>query len=143
MKFMSIVFVILSAGAALAQSYSEPKRGTDTRAGLMDAIRPHIEWELGAPVQFVVDELRVAGDVGLAYLSPQRPGGAPIDLWTTPGARRGSIEPEYMDGASVAVLYRKLRKTWVAVHHSIGATDVWFADRSYCNEYALVIPEFC
>ncbi len=48
-----------------------------------------------------------------------------------------------MDGTHVAVLYRRLRETWVAVHRSIGATDVWFAAHDYCIEYAAVIPEWC
>lgn len=30
-----------------AQSYSEPGRGIATRPALMDAIRPHVEWDLG------------------------------------------------------------------------------------------------
>ena len=133
---------LLAGGAAAAQGYAEPQRGTATRAALMDAIRPHVEWELGQPIEFVVDGLRVAGDVAYGSLSPQRPGGGAIDLYTTPGFRRG-MNPEHMDGTHVAVLYRRLRETWVAVHHSIGATDVWFAGPEYCFEYAAVIPEWC
>lgn len=102
----------------------------------MDAIRPHVEWDLGQPIEFVVDELRVAGDVAYGSLSPQRPGGSAIDLYNTQGSWRGEMEPEYMDGTRVEVLYRKVRETWVAVHHSIGATDVWFA----APEYSLNMP---
>ena len=133
---------VLGGGPVAAQSYSEPARGTATRAALMDAIRPHVEWDLGRPIEFVVDELQVAGDVAYGSLSPQRPGGGAIDLYDTAGYRRG-MEYEYMDGTRVAVLYRKVRETWVAVHHSIGATDVWFAAPDYCIEYAAVIPEWC
>ena len=133
---------VLGGAPAVAQSYSQPERGTATRAALMDAIRPHVEWDLGQPIEFVVDELRVAGDVAYGSLSPQRPGGGAIDLYDTAGYRRG-MEYEYMDGTRVAVLYRKVRETWVAVHHSIGATDVWFAAPDYCIEYAAVIPEWC
>ena len=140
----ALVLEVFALGGApvVAQSYSEPERGTATRAALMDAIRPHVEWGLGQPIEFVVDKLRVSGDVAYGSLSPQRPGGAAIDLYNTPGSRRG-MEPKYMDGTHVAVLYRKLRETWVAVHHSIGATDVWFAAPDYCIEYAAVIPEWC
>ena len=146
---MRLVFALalgvsaLGGAAAVAQSYSEPGRGTATRAALMDAIRPHVEWDLGQPIEFVVDELRVSGDVAYGSLSPQRPGGGAIDLYDTPGYRRGEMEPEYMDGARVAVFYRKVRETWVAVHHSIGATGVWYAAPDYCIEYAAVIPEWC
>ena len=70
----------------------------------MDAIRPHIEWELGQPVEFIVNELRASGNYALAFLAPQRPGGTKIDLLKTPGFQRGSLEPDYMDGTAVVVL---------------------------------------
>jgi hypothetical protein len=145
-KFWKIVFVVFTVfvpQTTTAQSYFEPNRGSETRAALMDAIRPHIEWELGQPIEFVVNQLRVSGAVGYASLSPQRPGGAQIDLWRTPGTIRGTLDPNFMDGAAVIVLYEKRRNTWVAVHHSIGATDVWFMGNEYCAYYGAVIPEFC
>ena len=52
----------------------------------------------------------MSGDVAFAVLYPQRPGGAAIDLFETPGFKRGDF-PEIMDGTRVHVLYRKLRKT--------------------------------
>ena len=132
--FAILIGLLVVGGAPVsAQSYFEPARGTATRAALMDAIRPHVEWDLGEPIEFVVDELRVAGDVAYGSMSPQRPGGEAIDLYNSPGYRRG-MNPDYMDGTHVAVFYCKLRETWVAVHHSIGATDVWFAVPDYCIE---------
>ena len=109
----------------------------------MDAMRPHVEWVLGAPVQFVVDDLRMAGNVGYAALSPQRPGGKQIDIRRTPGFARGQLEPDFMDGTYLHVLYRKSGRVWVAVHWSMGATDVWFAAPEYCAIWRAVIPEFC
>jgi hypothetical protein len=128
---------------AHADSYFEPKRGTTLRSSLMDAIRPHIEWELGQPIEFIVNELRASGNYALAFLSPQRPGGIKIDIFKTPGFQRGSLDPNYMDSTAVVVLYEKKRETWVAVHHSIGATDVWFSEPELCSQYQPVIPEFC
>ena len=52
----------------------------------------------------------MSGDVAFAVLYPQRPGGAAIDLFETPGFKRDDF-PEIMDGTRVHVLYRKLRKT--------------------------------
>ena len=75
-----IVLLVLYPSGSWAQKWVEPKKGTDTRKALMDAIRPHIEWHLGKPIQFVVEDLRVSGNVGFGTLSPQRPGGAKIDL---------------------------------------------------------------
>ena len=76
-----------------AQVHSEPGRGTATRSALMDAVRPYVEWDLSHPIEFIADELRVAGDVAYGSLSPQWPGGGAIDLFNTPGYRR-SMNPE-------------------------------------------------
>lgn len=140
---IGLVFFLNVTSSAHADSYFEPKRGTALRSALMDAIRPHIEWELGQPVEFVVNGLRASGNYALAFLAPQRPGGIKIDILKTPGFQRGSLEPNYMDGTGVTVLYEKKRETWVAVHHSIGATDVWFSEPEFCSQYGSVIPEFC
>jgi len=51
----------------------------------MDAIRPHIEWDLGAPIEFAIAQLRVSGDVAYASVVPQRTGGGIIDLFSTLG----------------------------------------------------------
>jgi hypothetical protein len=140
----SIVGVgLLSMVASASYAWDEPARGTADRSELMDAIRPHIEWSLGSPIEFVIDQLRVSGNVAFASLAPQRPGGTRIALNSTPGYLRGEFYLDQMDGTSVSVLYRKLRNTWVAVHFDIGATDVWFASPDYCSEYKAVIPEFC
>lgn len=143
------VFAVLAALAfvpfalAAGETYSEPARGTKTRAAMMDAIRPHAIWSLGAPVEFVVATLRVAGDIGFATLEPQRPGGAAIQFADTPMVRRGEADPEFHDGIRMHVLYQLSGETWVAVHWSIGATDVWFSDPELCAVFQPVIPEYC
>ena len=129
--------------ATMVQAWEEPARGTADRAGMMDALRPHAEWHLGAPVEFVVHDLRRAGDVGFASVWAQRPGGAEIDISQTPMARRGGYEPDMFDGSTLQALYRKSGNTWVAVHWALGATDVWYAAPGFCPEYHLVIPEIC
>jgi len=148
-KIFAIILVVANwcVSPAAAQSYYEPERGTATRSALMDAIRPHVEWDLGQPIEFVVNDLRVSGDVAFASLAPQRPGGAPIDLRDTPWYRRNwdpnSDFMDFMDGTHTEALYRRMRDTWVAVHFAIGATDVWYAWDEYCPEYSSVIPEWC
>ncbi|MCE8005869.1 hypothetical protein [Aestuariivita sp.] len=143
MRWILIVWVVW-AGPVSAQGYSTPERGTALRAALMDAIRPHAEWMLGTPVQFVVRDLRVAGDVGFASLSPQRPGGAEINLVQTPGYARGALHAGADgNGAAMQVLYKRAGQTWVAVHWVIGATDVWWSYPPLCAEYRAVTPEVC
>src|SRR5690606_35186854 len=139
MRLLISLLLMLLAAPLAAQNWSEPPRGSVLRATLMDAVRPHAEWNLGAPVEFEVLELRHSGDVAFASLWAQRPGGQQIDMTKTPMYQRGDIDPEIADGATLQVLYRKSGVTWVAVHWAIGATDVWFAYGPLCREYKDVI----
>lgn len=138
-------FVLLAALAlpGVAQAWSTPERGSELRADLMDAIRPQAEWELGAPVEFVVQELRVEGDVAFAAVVAQRPGGAPIDVAQAPIVRRGMLDPEIADGATIQALYQFTGRQWVAVQFALGATDVWYSWGEYCPIWGPVLPEFC
>lgn len=140
MRFACLALVFMASGAG---AWEEPARGTPVRAALLDALRPHMEWALGAPVEFTVWDLRRDG--GVAFLSgmAQRPGGQEIDIAATPAARRGELDPEVGDGATVQALYKLSGETWVAVHWGISATDVWYAYAPICAEYRAVIPEAC
>lgn len=128
-------------GAAFG--WTEPARGTDLRADLMDALRPQAEWSLGAPVEFVIHELRVEGDAAFASVIAQRPGGAPIDIRTTPMFAREEIDPEIVDGATIQALLQRSGRMWVPVHFGIGATDVWYYYEGFCPIWGGVLTEFC
>ncbi|HBN31126.1 MAG TPA: hypothetical protein DD416_07870 [Rhodobacteraceae bacterium] len=138
---LALLFTPLRASAG--EDYHEPTRGSATRAAMMDAIRPQVEWNLGQPIEFVVKELRVANDIGFAILEPQRPGGKAIRLADTPMVRRAGGDIEMFDGTTVYVLYQLSGATWVAVHWAIGATDVWWADPELCVTFRSVTPEAC
>ncbi|MDQ2092050.1 hypothetical protein [Marimonas arenosa] len=138
-----ILAVFLVAASGVRADYFEPARGTELRRTLMDALRPHIEWPLGAPVEFVVWDLRVADDIAFFSGMAQRPGGGVIDIADTPAARWGELDPEVGDGATVQALYKLSGRTWVAVHIGISATDVWYSWEPICQEYRAVIPEAC
>ncbi|TDE39683.1 hypothetical protein [Antarcticimicrobium sediminis] len=144
MRQLFLLIFFLLAGPLSAQGWSEPQRGSNLRAALMDALRPHAEWLLGAPVQFVIHDLRVSGDLAFSSLSPQRPGGGEISLWQTPGSARGDLYPEGMEGGvAMRALYVRSGQTWVAVHWAIGASDVWYAYAPICAIWRPVIPEAC
>ncbi len=138
-----LLFLLSLTTAASAQTYTEPARGTELRQDLLDAIRPHIEWDLDAPIEFVVWELRATDNVAFASLMAQRPGGAPIDMYQTPAAQRGDVDPEVGDGATVQALLVKSGRTWVAVHIGMSATDAWWYYEGFCPIWAEVIPEAC
>ncbi len=140
--------VVMIAALAMAQQvraevWHTPAAGTELRTDLMDALRPFAVWSLGRPVLFVVHDLRIADDVAFANVTAQRPDGAVIDLRATPGVQRGEMDPEFMDGATLQALFVRSGKTWVAVHHAIGATDAWYTDPDFCPDFRAVIPEAC
>ncbi|CUH64205.1 hypothetical protein TG4357_01142 [Thalassovita gelatinovora] len=144
----TILAVVLALGltggsAATAGDWYEPQRGTALRQDLMDALRPHAWWQLGKPVQFVVDELRVSGDVAFAMVMPQRPGGGAIDPATTPMAQRGDYYPDDTDGVHMEAIFVKSGNMWVVVEFSIGGTDAWWAGWPFCDTWRDVIPEYC
>lgn len=145
MRLVILAALALCAAAlpALAQGYTQPARGTAERKNLMDAIRPHVAMELGAPVEFVIHDLRVAGNAAFASLWAQRPGGREIDMVATPMAARGDYHPDMFDGPTVQALLIQSGGVWVAMHWAIGATDVWWAWDGYCPNWHRVIPEVC
>jgi hypothetical protein len=137
----------LAAVAVLAvplpgYAWDTPERGSALRSDLMDALRPHAEWQVGAPVVFRVDALRVNGDVAFGSLHPLRPGGREITRDEVPD-RPGWDNPFDWDGVQMQVLFQRSGNTWVAVHHVMGATDVWWADPQFCPDWRSVIPEVC
>ncbi len=143
------IFALIFCASVLRADFVEPARGTAARKALMDALRPHVEWQLGAPVEFVIHDLRLAegqglpGAVAFASATVQRPGGGAIDYRQTPGYQRGYIDPDFMKSMTVQALYRKVGDTWVAVHWGIGARQSWFTIYPFCEDYFAVIPEHC
>ncbi len=140
---MACVVCASKARAEGAATYQEPARGSADRSAMMDALRPHAEWLLGAPVVFLVHDLRVAGDLGFASLEARRPGGAGIDIRGTPGFARGVLDPQIMDGTTLQALYVRSGDTWVAQFWELGATDVWYAAPDLCAVWQPVVPDAC
>ncbi|MEM0946941.1 MAG: hypothetical protein AAGK37_06015 [Pseudomonadota bacterium] len=130
------------AGSSAASEIYEPAVGSIERKRLLDAIRPHAEWELGAPIEFNVMDIRVNGDLAFVQLNPQRPGGGEIDLAKSPMVARG-VPLNMLDGARLEALLVKEGETWVALLHLIGATDLWFSSPEICTFFRPVIPDYC
>jgi hypothetical protein len=133
----------LLVGGAVQAEYRTPAPGTPERGDILDALRPIAEWTLGAPVEFVVDDLRVAGDVAFASLTAQRPGGGAIDLAAAPIVTRDGTEPGLIDGPRLEGLLRRSGRMWSPVEYAVGPTDVWYASPAYCAVWAAVLPEQC
>lgn len=143
MRFLAVLALVLVGAQALAQSHYEPARGSAERRALMDAIRPNAESVLGAPVEFVVGTLRVSGDVAFAMLRAQRPGGAAIDIRTTPVFAQGLYDPEGGDPRDIEALFVRQGNRWVVADWGSASTDVWWSYGPICQRFRPVIPEYC
>lgn len=126
-----------------ALAWEEPARGSALRSDLMDALRPHAEFVFGAPVVFVVQDLRVDGDVAFGMLTPVRPGGGEIGFDDLNSRIREYEDRDFWGGPSMQALFEKSGRTWVATHQVQGATDVWWADPFFCPKWHSVISEYC
>ncbi len=142
MQIWLAAFVAALATGATAQEWYEPQRGSADRRGIMDAIRPQADLVFGPPVEFVVIDLRVAGDMAFARVSAQRPGGAAIDIAATPGWQSGYFMPD-ADWVGGQAILRRLGAEWVPVEVIFGATDVWWADPMFCAGFRPVIADVC
>ncbi|MEQ7156506.1 hypothetical protein [Brevundimonas aurifodinae] len=95
--------------------------GDPLRRPLLDALRPAIEDDLGQPVQFMVDRLRVQGDWAFFAGSVQRPDGRPIDFSRTRYAE--AVEEGFFDGPGTYGLLRRVGGRWRAEGFFVGPTD--------------------
>jgi hypothetical protein len=115
-----VAVIALLAAPAFAQAITPPP-GSPLRAEILNAYRPSVEAQIGAPVEFVVDALNVMGDWAFVEARPQRPGGAPIDWRKT--KFRQAIEADMMSKIVLGLLHRT-GGGWQVVENVIGPTDV-------------------
>lgn len=95
--------------------------GDPLRRPLLDALRPVIADDLGQPVQFMVDRLRVQGDWAFFAGSVQQPDGRPIDFGRT---RYAEADREgFFDGPGAYGLLRRVGGQWRVQGFFIGPTD--------------------
>ena len=127
MPVVMIVAFLFSLGVTSAQQIYSPARGTVERKAILNAIRPMMEARLGAPVEFVVNRMKVYQDWAWVVVEPQRPGGAPIDT-KAPGVSIWDDD----GGLTTYVLLRQAYGQWNLIDHAIGPTDVfWDGDPLY------------
>lgn len=124
MSKLPLIAVILLAFASLQNlqpagaAPREPVPGSAERRAILDAVRPAVEGELGAPVEFVVTVMRVDQGFAFLQLEPQRPGGVAID----PVAL--GLPTEMMDGLTTYALVKRQSAGWTMVDWALGPTDV-------------------
>lgn len=118
----ALLLSILCWSPTIAQSTYEPPRGSAERKEVLDAVRPLMEAHVHAPVEFVVNWMRVGNSWAFVGVSPQRPGGRPID----PRGTFLADQAEYMDGLHTYALLRHQYGRWNIVDFAIGPTDAFW-----------------
>lgn len=138
-RLMFALAALLLAGPAIAEPIRIPPPGSAERAALLDLIRPHVEKDFGAPVEFVVRALNISGNYAVALLNAQRPGGGRIDLDRTPMARKWPDMP--IDCCHAEAILQRVKGRWRVIDVKSGSTDVWYEDwcrrrlpRGLCGE---------
>ena len=129
------VFVAVSLAFPVVAQVQTPSRGSPQLAAILDTVRLRVEAEVGQPVEFVVNELRVLGEWAFARLVPQRPGGGEIPWAYT---RFQSDYDAGMFEAEVVALVRNTPAGWLLYEYDLGSTDVSWID---WGEWYLVPPE--
>lgn len=133
-----LLATVAMASPALAHTVVEPGRGSALRRQILDALRPSVERDLGPPIEFVVDVMRVAGAVCFTQVTCQRPGGRPIDLARTPLAQRQDLS--LIDGTRTEAFLHRTNGRWQVEDYAVGATDLWWSDPRFCTRYRAVLP---
>ena len=110
--------------SAVAQ-VETPAAGTPLRKAILDALRPMVTAEVGAPVEFTSVDMRVLGEWAFLTAVPQRPGGGEIEYLYT---RYQTAWEQDMFGGAVAALLRETPNGWLVYEYDLGATDVVWLD---------------
>lgn len=124
--YRAAVFIIVFGSIALAQT-STPKAGSAERKAIMDALRVPIEKQLGKPVVFKVEHLKVQNGWAFMRGVPKQPNGKAMDYRGTP------FYQAYKDGFFsdfVCGLLRRQNNKWQVINYCLGPTDVPYVDWS-------------
>lgn len=108
-----------------AQALHSPAPGSSERRAILDAVRPVVVAQVGPPVEFVVNDIRVVGLFAFVVVEPQRPGGGSIDY--------SHLDDGLMDGLRTEAILVNRNGRWLVAHHGTGATDVWYL--GFCGDY--------
>jgi hypothetical protein len=97
------------------------------QAAVTGALSPVVAEEIGRPVSFSVDLMRVDGDWAWLVARPWTPEGTQIDWSQTRYADRAQLGA--LDGAGTTyALLRRQNGQWRVVEFAVGPTDVAWAD---------------
>ncbi len=120
------LFVIgLSITSVFAQKTYTPKKGSDERTAILNALRVPVEKELKQEIQFVVNDFNVSGNWAFISGEPQTKSGEMPDYSNT--VYNEQVESEAFDNNFFALM-KKTGKKWKVVTYAIGCTDVCYLE---------------
>jgi hypothetical protein len=125
LKSLTILCILLAAGAANSQVVRTPERGSAERKAIIDALRVPVEKQLKQKIVFQADNFNVQGNWAFLGGAPRSPGGGSPDYSGTVYA--DAREAGAFDNNIFAIL-RKTAGEWRVVKFAIGCTDVCYAD---------------
>lgn len=113
------LLVALLAPAAGAETPRLLLPGDPDRRAVLDELRPVLALSTRGAVEFRVSFIKTLRGWAHARVTPQRPGGAPIDIAETIYAEDAAM----MDGLLTEALFRRQGDRWHLVVHVVGPTD--------------------
>lgn len=114
----ALLLGILSPAAGAEKPRLLPPGDPDRRA-VLDELRPALSLSMRGPVEFRVSFVKTLQGWAHARVTPQRPGGAPIDIAETIYAEDAGM----MDGLLTDALFRRQGERWYLIVHVVGPTD--------------------
>jgi hypothetical protein len=120
-RLAALAALLFTAIPSASAQFVSPPPGSPLRAQVLDAFRPAVEGQIGAPVIFVIKVLHVGGNWAYVEAVPQRPGGRRIDWART--RFREDFQAGMLEDLVLGLLQRSGRG-WRVVEYRIGPTDI-------------------
>jgi len=118
----ALLLLVLSALPALADGrFWTPRPGSDERRLVLDAARVPVEKDVGQPVVFRIQTLRVTPDWAFVAGTPTRPDGTAVDY--TRSIYAEDVKAGTFSGEA-AVLLARDGAGWRVITYSVGYGDV-------------------
>lgn len=120
-----LFILALSVTSVFAQKVYTPEKDSKERKAILNTLRKPVEKELKQKIQFVVNELNVAGNWAFVSGEPQTTSGKMPDYSKT--VYNEQVESDMFDNNFFALI-KKSGKNWKIVKYYIGCTDVCYAN---------------
>lgn len=120
---LAAVVLVAASVAVAAEPVRDLPPGDPDRRAILDVLRPALELEMRGPVEFRVSFARTLRGWGLVRVTPQRPGGAAIEMRETVFA-----DAPFMDGLTTDALFQRRAGRWYLITHVVGPTDAASSD---------------